>query len=407
MKVLVLAGGLPQIALIKELKKRGMTVILADYYPNPVAKPYADAFYQKSTLDIDAIRDIAIKENVGLITTVCTDQALLTVSKLSEELGLPCYLSYDTGLRVTNKKYMKEIFKEYEIPTSNYEIIYDCSKMKLDNLEFPLVVKPVDCNSSKGVIKVTNKNDLTTAVNNAINFSRTKNAIIEEYKEGKEISVDVLVQDKKAIILATSISEKIKNDNQFVIFRGIYPADINKVVYNKIQLVAQKIVDAFKLENCPMLIQLINQGDEIFVLEFSARTGGGLKYRLIELASGVNIIKTTLDITLGNTPKVKPHYSNKIIANEFIYCYRGQFDHLQGFDECVEDGLIEGYYLFKNPGEKFDKVESSGDRIGGITIVANTHKEFMQIHNNVIKRLKVIDINGQDIMRHDLLPSFE
>lgn len=61
MKALVLAGGFPQIALIKELKSRGIETILADYNKEPVAKPYADKFHQASTLDIDAIADIAKK----------------------------------------------------------------------------------------------------------------------------------------------------------------------------------------------------------------------------------------------------------------------------------------------------------------------------------------------------------
>ena len=64
MKALVLAGGFPQIALIEELKRQGYTVVLADYYSEPVAKKYADIFYQKSTLDIEAITEIAKKEKV-------------------------------------------------------------------------------------------------------------------------------------------------------------------------------------------------------------------------------------------------------------------------------------------------------------------------------------------------------
>ena len=110
MKALVLAGGLPQIALLNDLKSRGITTVLADYYENPVAKPYADIFYRESTLDLDAIRRVAKEEKVDFITTVCTDQALLTVAKISEELGLPCYIDYETALNVTNKSYMKKIF---------------------------------------------------------------------------------------------------------------------------------------------------------------------------------------------------------------------------------------------------------------------------------------------------------
>ena len=63
-KALVLAGGIPQIELIKELKRRGYFTILADYYENPVAKPYADKFYQESTLDLEMIEKIAVEEKV-------------------------------------------------------------------------------------------------------------------------------------------------------------------------------------------------------------------------------------------------------------------------------------------------------------------------------------------------------
>ncbi|MBR2055083.1 MAG: hypothetical protein IJ968_09390 [Clostridia bacterium] len=53
-KALVLAGGFPQIALIEELKKRDVWTVLADWNENPVARKHADAFYQASTLDVEA-----------------------------------------------------------------------------------------------------------------------------------------------------------------------------------------------------------------------------------------------------------------------------------------------------------------------------------------------------------------
>ena len=96
MKALVLAAGLPQIALIHDIKSRGIEVVLADYYPNPIAKPYADKFYQISTLDIPAVTELAKTEKVDFILTVCTDQAMLTVANVSEKLGLPCYIDYQT-----------------------------------------------------------------------------------------------------------------------------------------------------------------------------------------------------------------------------------------------------------------------------------------------------------------------
>ena len=151
MKALVLAGGFPQIELLRQLKARGIETVLADYYAEPVAKPYADKFCQVSTLDIPAITGLAKAEQVDFLITCCTDQALLTVAKVSEELGLPCYIDYQTGLNVTNKQYMKKVFNAHGIPTAKHTIMAAFNEEQLKGMQFPLIVKPVDCNSSKGV----------------------------------------------------------------------------------------------------------------------------------------------------------------------------------------------------------------------------------------------------------------
>ena len=202
MKILVLAGGADQIALIKELKSRGHVVILVDYFDNPPAKSYADKHIVASTLDVDAVYDIAVKEHVDLVCTACTDQALLTVAFISEKLGLPCYLSYQTGLNVTNKAYMKRVLCENKIPTAKYVVTGKADLSAIEGFRFPLVVKPVDCNSSKGVKKVATEKDLIIALNEAICYSRTKTAIIEEYKSGIEISADYYIERGKAKYLS-------------------------------------------------------------------------------------------------------------------------------------------------------------------------------------------------------------
>lgn len=403
MKALILAGGVPQIRLIEELKQRGYYTILADYTEHPVAEVYADKFYRESTLDIEKIKEIAISEKVNIVITCCTDQALNTVSVISEELNLPCYINEITGLSVTNKQYMKQIFVENGIPTAPYQIVQQPKQCTLR--KFPMVVKPVDCNSSKGVVKVFNENELYHAIIDAVGFSRTGNAVVESFVEGKEISVDLFVQNRKAIVLCTSFSDKIQDLHKFVIYKGWYPANISNEVFIKIEKAAQKIVDAFNLVNCPMLMQVLVKDDDIFVVEFSARTGGCVKYRLIELASGVDVIKATVDLFDGKTPDIQIHMSDKYIVDEFIYCTKGEFDHLSGADECVAEGILKEVHLLKTRGSQFEAVNSSGDRIAAIIYQADSYDDYIQKHNAVIKRLKVIGKDGSDIMRHDLLPA--
>lgn len=402
MKALVLAGGFPQIALIEELKKRKYTVVLADWNENPVAKSYADIYYQVSTLDVEAIAEVAKKEDVSFLITACTDQALLTVAKVSEILNLPCYIDYQTALNVTNKAYMKKVFVENRIPTAQHVIVDDISQVP-EEMCFPLIVKPVDCNSSKGVKKVINREELDEAIKVAVKYSRTDTAVVEQFVSGVEISVDVYVEQGKAKVLCVSNNDKIADKDKFIIFRGRCPAEEAKPVRDKIEEAAQQIADAFGLVNSPMLIQLITDGKEIYILEFSARTGGGTKFLRIKRFTGFDVIRAVVDLTEGKCPHVEEHTEDKYLADEFLYCKPGVYDRLEGFEELQEHGIISDYYVFKWRGAQFDKVESSGDRVGGFTIIADTYEELKKKHTTVAKSIKVIGMDGTDIMRHDLL----
>ena len=152
-------------------------------------------------------------------------------------------------------------------------------------------------------------------------------------------------------------------------------------------------------------LQMISDGEKVYVLEFSARTGGGVKYLLIKQASGFDVIKAVVDLTVGNKPHVdKQPPKSKYMVNSFIYCKPGFFDHLEGFEELKSQGIISEYFQFKPQGTEFDgTVENSGDRVGGFTVQGNTVEEITERHTIARNTLKVIDTYGNDIMRHDLL----
>lgn len=409
MKALVLAGGLPQITLIKELQSRGVSAVLADGSDNAIARPYADAFYKVNIFDIDAVRDIAEKEQVDFLITCCADQVLLVVAQVSELLGLPWYIDYETAKNVSDKELMKKVFVENNIPTSRYIVMNQLDMEQIKDLKYPLIVKPVDAYSSKGVRKVMNEAELREAFDTAVEISRNKNAIVEEFCVGEEISVDIFVSDGKAHVLCVSNSEKVKDEDKFVIFRGRFPVAASAELHKKIEIVAQQIADAFGLKNCPMLVQMISDGENVSVLEFCARTGGAMKYLLIKHSCGFDVIKAVVDLTMGVKPDVivrEPE--NKYIVNDFIYCKEGVFDHLEGFQELVDKGILKDYHALRPSGFVCSgQVNSSSDRVAGMTIQADTIEEFNRIHDYIVNNVKVIDKNGNDIMRHDLLPGLK
>ena len=408
MKALVLAGGLPQIELINQLRARNITTVLADGNENCLARPYADIFYRLPIFDVKAVKEVAVKEEVDFLITVCADQVLLVVAQVSEMLGLPWYIDYQTAQLVSDKKYMKKVFLEHNIPTSRYVEMTQLDWDKISHLEYPLVVKPVDAYSSRGVRKATNREELALYFEEAAQISRTGGVIVEEFVAGDEISVDIYVEDGVAKLLCVSNSEKINDADRFIIFRGRYPVVASPEILERIRQVAQQIADAFRLKNSPMLIQMINDGKRVSVLEFCARTGGNMKYLLIKRACGFDVIKAVIDLTLGEKPQVElSDPEAKYIVNDFIYCRPGVYDRLEGFEELRQQGLLADYHSLRPKGMQVKGVSSSSDRIAGITVTANTVEEFNEKHRYIVDHVKILDENGQDMMRHDLLPDLK
>lgn len=402
MKILVLAGGSDQIALINELKSRGHETILVDYFENPPAKPFADKHIVASTLDTDKVEEIAKEEKVDFVCTACTDQALLTVAKVSEKLGLPCYISYQTGLNVTNKSYMKKVLMANSIPTAKFIILGSVVMSAIKDFTYPLVVKPVDCNSSKGVKRIDTPDELPKCLEEAINFSRTKTAIVEEFKIGEEISADFYVENGVAKYLSATNSFKIPNRKSFTILGSAYPI-VNEEQEAKLVSIATDIAKSFELDNCPLLIQLIANGNDFNVIEFSARMGGGSKYKLIEVLSGVNIMSKYVDRILGGIPSVEPSKQVNYCKMVYAYCNPGIIDHCEGLEEMKNTKVLDEYFIYKTKGMEITRSETSGDRPLGYMVTADTAEELDFKIKKVDNHIKVIDTNGNDILIHNLV----
>lgn len=397
MKVLILAGGYDQIQLINEYKNRGYETILVDYFENPPAKSCAHKHYQVSTLDIDAVKEIAIKEEVDLVMTACTDQALVTMAKVSEDLGLPCYLTYETACKVTNKLLMKKLMVENHIPTAAFCVVEHSKEVQ--GVEFPAVVKPLDANSSKGVERVYSYEELAKAIEVARNYSRQNEVIVEEYKVGEELSVDVWVEDGKGQIMCISQSEKRQDDKKFTIIQSKYPCQISQDEETKLLDIINQIIRAFDINRGPMLVQMIKNNSDFNVIEFSARYGGGTKYKLIEAVSGLDPIKTIVDLSVGVDEKVDLLRSKRCFHMNYVYCNPGQIKEFRGFEEAYQKGLIDDYFYYKTSGMTIEKIENSSDRAAGYMVSGDTIEELLEREKLVEEMIAVTSQEGKNMIR--------
>ena len=170
-----------------------------------------------------------------------------------------------------------------------------------------------------------------------------------------------------------------------------------------LKVIGNQVAKAFGLKDCPLFIQMIANGTDVNVIEFSARMGGGSKYNLIRVLSGVNIMSKYVDLVLGGKPSVSPSRLVNFCKMVYLYCNPGVFDHIEGLEELKQQGIIDSYFEYKTKGMEISHAETSGDRPAGYLITAETADALQEKLNYVDSHIKVVSDKGEDIMLHNLL----
>ena len=405
MKIIVLAGGNDQAALIQELrhKFKDVEVLLIDFAPNVVAAKYADRHIVESTMDLAKVKEIAMQEKADYIITACGDQPLLTMAVVSEELGLPCYLSKKQVLNLTNKMYMKRLMVENDIPTSHFKTFTSKDVIDTAGLSYPLIVKPVDSNGSKGVRKCRDRVELDKYLPEAFRFTLSDTVIVEEFCEGVEISADFYICDGKAKKVMWCQLNKFKvDDSTQVIYQSIIPPTLSEKASETLMQVANKIAKGYDVDNSPLLVQAMVSGDDVKVIEFSARLGGGAKYKTIQNVTGFNVLRANLESMLGEKPEVEINDDGRCYSRCHIYTCGGVFTAIEGLEELQQRNIIDEYVLTKPFGVTTGSPKSSSDRVASVFISASSNEELKRKIKDAITNLKIIDEKGEDMLFREM-----
>lgn len=400
-KALVLGGTNSHIELINDLKRRGYFTILIDYYENPPAKDYADFHIQESTMDFNKVLEICKKEKIDLIISSSVDQANLTACFVAEKLNLPIPYSYKTALEVTDKSIMKSKMTKAGIPTSKYiTLSKKNNKYDIGQLKFPVMVKPVDNCGSAGVNKANNYEELRIHLNSAYDVSRSKKAIVETFIEGKEISIYAFIYSGEAeIIMMSERHSKLGGEkNILMCYATTTPADISSKAKNKIKEACNSIASSFNLDNTPLHVQVFVNENDINIIEFAPRVGGGVSYKTIMMKTGFNIISATVDSFLGN--KVIPQITNNDLfcSINIAYAKSGTLGKVSGLKEFIESGNIEEIFYYKKEGSLITDNKASGGRVFNFIVKSDNYNSMLKKVRKIYKKIRIKDLHNNNIL---------
>jgi len=406
MRVMILGGSSNQIDLIKAAKKAGDFVLLIDYDSTCDGIQYADVYLQISTFDFSSVLKAAKEYLIEAVTSSGTDQPILTAAMVSEILGLPFYIDTKTAVAVTNKRVMKRIFKENDIPSVDYALVdRRFTPEMLKAVQFPVVLKPVDSQGQRGVFKLNSCLEVSKKIGETLGFSKENNALVESYYKNDEITVNGWVTDGAVKIISVVDRVTIRRDNHIGICLCHHFPSVHVEKHHKaIEKTTRDIVQAFNILNGPIYFQYLIGEDGVKVNEIAMRVGGAYEGVTIPIIANVHILNMVLDYVKGKTLHVDAlkeydyRLNQKHLSTQLFFCNPGKIKAITPIEEIEALPFVHRVYTNYQVGDEIPQIENATARAGYFIVEGRTRKEMIQNVNIVFEQFKVMDENGLNLM---------
>jgi len=394
-KILLLGGSIQQIPAIEYANKQGYYTVLCDYLSDNPGQNFAKKFYCVSTTDKDAILEVAKNEKVDGVVAYASDPAAPTAAYVAEKLGLPTN-PYKSVEILAFKDKFREFLREnnFNCPKAKGFSSIESAKEEINQFTFPVMVKPIDSSGSKGVSKVEKVEDFVEAYKIALDNSRGKNIIVEEFIEQDHpymIAGDCFVVDGKVEFWGLLNSHRNDKVNPYVPVGTSYPIYISKNRLDLVKKETQRLFDSLDVEFGAFNIEImIDKNDKLYFIEMGPRNGGNMIPDLLYMATGEDMIAATIESAMGN----KYGFNNTIIQNKYISTYvlhsdkNGVFERVQ-YKNGIEDKILKEV-IYKKNGDRVQYFDGSNKAIGILFFKFDTQEEQMDFTNSPENWIEVV-----------------
>ncbi|WP_245975332.1 ATP-grasp domain-containing protein [Oceanobacillus chungangensis] len=262
-------------------------IITADVKQNAPTAFISDKHYILPSINhenyLTELLSLCIRENISLIIPLIdTELPLFAFNKqIFSEYGVKLLVS---GMELNeiagdkNKTY--NFFVSNNISTPK---VYSKEELRRNEYNFPLLLKPYDGSSSKGVTLITNEEEL--------NFFKSyiPNAMVQEFITGEEYTVDVMVDfggNVKTIVPRLRLETRAGE-----VSKGITRKDIT--IINAVKGVVKALPDPV---GCITIQCIKKENGDIKFIEINPRFGGGIP---LTIEAGANFPLWVIEMSQG------------------------------------------------------------------------------------------------------------
>lgn len=341
-KKLLILGANPETAgLVRTAKEMGIYTIVTDYLPGSYAKKVADASYDVDGLDVDGLIELGKKETVDGLMVGTADPLILPYYKVCKALNLPCYVTEKSASVLTNKRKFKDVCANFGICGVPE---YSLAKVRDNkNIPYPLLIKPADGRSGKGMSVCYSPAEVDGAVKKALDFSMCKEVLIERYMECADVFMYYTFSGGNYYLSAMPDRYTSREQKGYdpVVLGAVYPSRYTDLYMRTLH---ERLCDMFRflnIENGVLLIQAFVENNRFYVYDPGFRLQGEAPHILLNEINGFDQQRMLINFALTGSmgaedmeQKNDCSFHGKTAASQVILLKKGVIHKIRGIDEA-------------------------------------------------------------------------
>lgn len=405
-KLLVLGNSYSTVNVVKHAKKLGLHVTVTGLIPNGQAEAFADEYYKVDTTDYPSLLQYIKEHAIDGVMTGSGEFNIINMINLCKLAGLPVYATKEQWDVCQDKRNFKDLCKKYGVPGVPEFDVDDV----LGNEDFPVIVKPVDGCSSRGINVCHNTEELEVAKQKALEASPAKKILIERY-----INNGGLTHVVKYVVVDGKFYMEVMGD-RYVLNNGLitaitfFPSKNTDLFMRTVDPFVQKMFKSIGYNNGVFFLQSLPEGEHIYTYEMGLRTGGGMTYKLTEATSGNNDLEMLIHYAItgqmceeSDLDCIDANLKGKKAASMAMPLRLGTISSVSGLDEIIKmDGVVNLTHFYEVGDTIVPKNINTLDQLFARVMVArDSQEELMETLNGIRNTVSVKDTEGNEMIIWD------
>ena len=378
-KVLLVDTNFSAVPIYQALCELGHDVHVVGGYPEDCLAKSVSNYWNIDYSDTVALADLVEKEAFNFIVPGCTDRSYASCVAVSDGRsqgrfpGLDTLHAEDT---INNKANFRVIGKQLGLSMPQVQ------ELAAGVLRLPLIVKPVDAFSGKGITVIQSQDidALSDAIQTACTASRQGKYLLEDFVAGQLHSHSAFICNEK--IIHDFVVQEDGTVNPFVVDTSRVIFGLSDDVLQTLRASVEALASALHLSDGLLHTQFILENDCIWLIEMTRRCPGDLYSQLIELSTGFPYAKyyvlPFLDVKLNKDVQLET--SIPIMRHTLTV----DLDSIFGFIHFNQQITIERWIALSLVGDQLKP--SPASRVGIVFAKAKDDADLEFLYQKTLRR---------------------